>query len=167
MSSTTATHDPRPNILLILNDDMGYSDLVGAMTGNDGIDGYLGDLSRRAATIAEVLRPAGYRTLMSGKWHVIGHLDAPHPNWPCGRGFDEDYGMLTGAGSYYAPKTLTRNNTPLGLPAGDYYLTDAISDEAVDQLQQHAGHRPGPGGHVRQLRRGVGQPQQHAVPPVH
>lgn len=175
----------QPNILLILNDDMGYSDIgcygseietphldrlaagglrftqfyntarccpsraslltglhphqadVGAMVGDDGIDGYLGDLSRNAVTIAEVLRGAGYRTLMSGKWHVTGHIDKPHPNWPCGRGFDEYYGMLCGAANYYAPKTLTRNNTPIDPPDGDFYFTDAISDEAVAQLQRH------------------------------
>ena len=183
---TEKTHDRRPNVLLILNDDMGYSDIgcyggeiatphldrlaenglrftqfyntarccpsraslltglhphqadVGAMTGNDDVDGYLGDLSRDSATIAEVLSANGYRTLMSGKWHVTGHLEEPNDNWPRGRGFDEYYGMLCGAGSFYAPKTLTRDNTPIEPPDGDFYLTDAISDEAVAQLQRHA-----------------------------
>jgi len=111
---------------------------VGAMTGDDGVDGYLGDLSSDSATIAEVLKLNGYRTLMSGKWHVTHHLEEPHPNWPCNRGFDEYYGMLHGAGSYYAPKTLTRDNTRLDTPEGDYYFTDAISDEAVAQLERHA-----------------------------
>lgn len=181
----------RPNVLLILNDDMGYSDLgcygseiqtpnldrlaqgglrftqfyntarccpsraslltglyphqadVGSMTLDDGIDGYRGDLSMNSATIAEALKANGYHTMMSGKWHVTRHLNAPHPNWPCGRGFDEYYGMLCGAGSYFAPRTLTRNHTPIGLPEGDYYLTDAISDEAVAQLQRHNRERPG------------------------
>ncbi|MCH8476084.1 MAG: arylsulfatase [Opitutales bacterium] len=180
-----------PNVLLILNDDMGFSDLgcyggeietphldrlasnglrytqfyntarccpsraslltglhphqadVGHMIGNDDIDGYLGDLSRRAATIAEVLQPAGYGTYMSGKWHVTGYYEENRPdNWPCQRGFDEYYGMLCGAASYFAPKTMRRNNTPIEAPQGDFYFTDALSDEAVEQLRGHFSRTP-------------------------
>jgi arylsulfatase len=111
------------------------------MIGNDQIDGYLGDLSPDSATLAEVLKRSGYGTYMSGKWHVTGHLDEPNRSWPCQRGFDRYYGMLTGAGSYYAPKTLTRDNTPIEAPDGDFYLTDAIADEAVAQLQGHYAER--------------------------
>lgn len=182
----------RPNVVLILNDDMGYSDLgcyggemrtphldrlaggglrytqfyntarccpsraslltglhphqadVGHMIGNDQLDGYLGDLSRKAATIAEVLGTNGYHTCMSGKWHVSGKMQpGEEANWPCQRGFDEYYGMLCGAASYYAPKFLKRNNTPIEAPAsGPFYFTDAISDEAVGQLRRHFSTRP-------------------------
>lgn len=178
-----------PNILLILNDDMGFSDIgcyggeirtpnldrlargglrytqfyntarccpsraslltglyphqadVGDMIGDDQTDGYLGDLSQRAATIAEVLKLNGYATYMSGKWHVTGHYESPH-NWPCQRGFDRYYGILCGAASYYWPKTLTRDNTPIECPGEGFYLTDAISDEAVAQLEEHFRTRP-------------------------
>ena len=177
--------DARPNILLILNDDMGYSDLacyggeiqtpnldrlaagglrftqfyntarccpsraslltglhphqadVGDMIHDDGIDGYLGDLSPKAATIAEVLKLNGYRCYMSGKWHVTWRMDKANENWPCQRGFDEYYGMLCGAGSYYAPKKLARDNELLDPPEGDFYFTDAISGEAIAQLERH------------------------------
>lgn len=178
----------QPNILLILNDDMGYSDIgcyggeiqtptlnrlaengirftsfyntarccpsraslltglyphqadVGHMVGNDHLDGYLGDLSRNAVTIAEVLKAAGYRTAISGKWHVTGDYEDGH-NWPAQRGFDEVFTMLSGAGSYWDPCMLRRGNEPVRLEPGQYF-TDAISDEAVAQLEKHHAAHP-------------------------
>jgi arylsulfatase len=56
--------------------------------------GYRGDLSRRAVTIAEALKPAGYQTMMSGKWHVTPVNKSKH-NWPRQRGFDRYYGIIT------------------------------------------------------------------------
>ena len=51
-------------------------------TGKPGYEGYLTD---RAATIAERLRDAGYRTMMSGKWHL--GAEAPFHSMPRARGF--------------------------------------------------------------------------------
>ena len=61
-------------------------------------------------TIAEVLRGGGYRTYMSGKWHVSSNLKEPTDSWPMQRGFDAFYGTIIGAGSFYDPNTLTRGN---------------------------------------------------------
>ncbi len=188
MSDSKARSAPRPNLLLILNDDMGYSDLgcyggevrtphldalaaqglrftqfyntarccpsraslltglhphqadVGHMVGNDQIDGYLGDLSHHAVTLAEVLRSAGYGTAMSGKWHVTGRYDVPD-NWPCQRGFDAFYGLLCGAGSYWDPHHLKRDNDSIRLEPGRY-LTDALSEEAAGQVHRHHAAHP-------------------------
>jgi len=180
----------RPNIMVILNDDMGYSDLgcyggevrtpnldgmaakgirftqffntarscpsrASMLTGlhphlaNVGhmadrrheVDGYLGDLSRNAVTLAEALKPAGYSTYMSGKWHVTNQVDEPG-NWPRDRGFDEYYGIIAGCANYFNPGTLTRNDERIETPPGDYYLTDAISEEAVKQLRAHMEEKP-------------------------
>ncbi|MEM9109224.1 MAG: arylsulfatase [Planctomycetota bacterium] len=185
---------PRPNIILIMSDDMGYSDLgcyggeiptpnldalamgglrytqfyntgrccptraslltglyahqagIGRMIGNDNLPGYRGDLGFNAVTIAEVLRPAGYSTYMAGKWHVSRHLtyDKPKYNWPRQRGFDRFYGTIIGAGSFFDPWTLTRDNTqitpdndPLYSPDA-YHYTDAISDNAAMFIKDHA-----------------------------
>lgn len=179
----------RPNVVLILNDDMGFSDLgcyggeirtpsldslaagglrytqfyntarccpsraslltglhphqagVGHMMHDDGVDGYMGDLAQATATIAEVLRPAGYRTYMAGKWHVSRHIkpDNPSHNWPCQRGFDRYYGTLTGACNYFNPHCLRRDNEPITAgDADDYYFTDDISDRACEFVRDHA-----------------------------
>jgi arylsulfatase len=123
---------------------------VGWMMTDRGYDGYRGDLNRRCVTIAEALRPAGYSTYMVGKWHVTKATqpDGPKDNWPLQRGFERFYGTITGAGSFYDPGTLTRDNTMIS-PFADpeyqpdiFYYTDAISDHAVrfinEHCQQHA-----------------------------
>ncbi|MEC8495079.1 MAG: sulfatase-like hydrolase/transferase, partial [Planctomycetota bacterium] len=120
------------------------------MTGDRGYDAYRGDLNRRCVTIAEALRPAGYRNYMAGKWHVTRHVapTGPKHNWPLQRGFDRFYGTITGAGSFFDPTTLCRDNTYV-TPENDaeyqpdrFYYTDAISDQAVRFVREH-GERDG------------------------
>lgn len=99
------------------------------MTGDGGQRGYRGDLSRHAVTIAEALRPAGYRTSMSGKWHVTTRLE-PHgdrSNWPLQRGFDRFYGTIIGAGSFFDPWTLTRDNRAITPDNDEEYRPGAAS----------------------------------------
>ncbi len=188
----------RPNIIVILADDMGYSDLgcyggeiatpnldslaakglrftqfyntarccptraslltglyphqagVGHMTEDRGRDGYRGVLNRQSVTIPEVLRPAGYRSYMCGKWHVTPFtgLKGDRSTWPLGRGFEKFYGTLAGAGSFYDPTTLCRQDKHITV-ANDpdyrpdsYYYTDALSDNAVSFLRQHKAETP-------------------------
>src|SRR5262245_16725187 len=118
---------------------------IGHMMEDKGKDGYRGDLNNRCATIAEVLRPAGYGTYAVGKWHVTKVIqpDGDKHNWPLQRGFDRYYGTITGAGSFYDPGTLTRDNKMIS-PFADaeyqpkqYYYTDAISDHAAHFIRDH------------------------------
>ncbi|QDT62852.1 arylsulfatase [Calycomorphotria hydatis] len=185
--------DPPPNIIVILSDDMGYSDLgcyggeirtprldqlaknglrftqfyntgrccptraslltglyphqasVGYMMKDNHLPGYRGDLGRDCVTIAEVLGDNGYQCYMSGKWHVTPHSlpGTSQHNWPLQRGFDRFYGTIHGAGSFYDPNSLVRDNTLIS-PFADpeyqpesYYYTDAISDHACRFITEH------------------------------
>jgi arylsulfatase A-like enzyme len=182
----------RPNILLILADDMGFSDLgatgseirtpnidgiarrgklfsslyncgrccptraslltwlyphkagVGHMGANLGSVAYQGHLRNDAGTIAELLRPAGYRTLMAGKWHVAGDFwarlvdtwrvgDVEHPT-PRQRGFDRFYGIIDGTINYFSPWYIMENDRKVEVSPTDFYFTDAITDKAIAMI---------------------------------
>lgn len=196
-----AAEPRKPDIIVILSDDMGFSDLgcyggeistpnldslaanglrftqfyntarccptraslltgmyphqagVGHMTDDRGHDGYRGELSKRCVTIAEALRPAGYATFLSGKWHVTRRLSAQtaadRENWPLQRGFDRFYGTIIGGGSFWDPSYLTRGNAqisafadPAYQPAEPYYYTDAITDNALQFVKEHTAQQP-------------------------
>lgn len=108
---------------------------VGHMTGDDGHRGYRGALNSRCRTIAEVLRPAGYFTAVSGKWHV-GSGDGERP---LQRGFDRFYGVAEGGGFYYQLKkgrTIRLDDEVVAsfpdnpLP-DDWYSTDAWTEFGI------------------------------------
>lgn len=120
------------------------------MTGDKGTPGYRGDLNKHSVTIAEVLKQTGYQTFMSGKWHITKHmgqwtgdsLRMSTRNWPRQRGFEQFYGTILGAGSFYDPITLTEGNTPIDLQDTNYYYTDAISEKAVEYIQEADANTP-------------------------
>src|SRR5262245_20266761 len=84
-------------------------------------------------TTADRLKAAGYATALVGKWH-LGHAAQFHPQK---RGFDEFYGFLGGARSYFPNKnadTLLRGTERIEEPA---YLTDALAKEAVEFIDRN------------------------------
>ncbi len=94
-------------------------------------------LDPTAITLADVLRKAGYVTGMFGKWH-LGTRRHLHPR---ARGFDEFYGFLAGAHSFFPGRgrepfhsTVMRQYTPVTEPE---YLTDAIARETVKFINTH------------------------------
>ena len=175
----------RPNIVLIMADDMGFSDigsyggeistpnldrlatnglrftqfynaarccptraslLTGLYPHQAGIHHMVDNkklplekrqLSRSAVTIAEVLGKNGYRTAMSGKWHVCP-VPAASTNSPTQRGFEKFYGIIHGASSYYAPVTLRRDDAPIEADGTNYVITDAIAQNAVNYIRSFA-----------------------------
>ncbi|MCH2314305.1 MAG: arylsulfatase [SAR202 cluster bacterium] len=109
------------------------------------IPAYQGYLNETSATIAEVLKENGYQTYMSGKWHVGGGYDLTdastwtpgnhtHPT-PVQRGFDKFFGIVAGAANFFHPRTLMKDEKFLDIDTSDFYLTDAISENAVSMLE--------------------------------
>ena len=180
-----------PNIILIMGDDMGYSDLgcyggeintptldqlaadglrftqfyntarccptraslltglypqqagIGHMMGDRGTPAYQGDLSQQAVTIAEVLKGAGYSTYMSGKWHVTPYIieNPDKKNWPRQRGFDKFFGMISGAGSLYDPRSLAEDNEYVA-PREGFYCTTDFTNYALECIEEHETDNP-------------------------
>jgi arylsulfatase len=191
----------RPNFVVILLDDLGYSDLgcYGGEIRTPNIDALAAgglrfnrfynasrccptraslltgfyphqvglarngrNLSRDVPTLAESLRAAGYATAMSGKWHLsetdpIGgkpagkehfawlnhHADFGRPfadpaTYPAGRGFERHYGPIWGVVDYFDPFSLVDGTEPVKSVPPDFYLTDAITDKAVEYVRDFA-----------------------------
>ena len=111
------------------------------------IPSYQAKLNRECVTFGEALRPAGYTTLMSGKWHVtpVENTEDGEPdksNWPRQRGFDRFWGTIHGAGSFYNPVTLTDENTPIQPESNDFYYTTEIADNAVRLIDASPRDKP-------------------------
>ncbi len=185
----------RPNIVLILADDLGYSDFgcfgseiatpnidrlaqsgvaltqfynharccptrAALLTGRyqhqvgvgEMIDGYAAaaraaanspayqdHLSTNSPTMAEVLRAAGYRTMMAGKWH----LGKRPEEWPVRRGFDRSFVQINGAMNYYGGDSGTNARDPMALddqpcvpPHDGFYSTDAFAEHAIEFVDE-------------------------------
>ena len=184
----------KPNVILILVDDMGFSDLgitgseirtpnidglaqngalltamyncarccptraslltglyphsagIGHMGTDLGTPAYQGYLRNDSVTIAEVLKASGYRTLMSGKWHVGGDFlardiddwcseEVKHPT-PRQRGFDRFYGIVEGATHFFSPQLMIEDDQKTEVSANSFYFTDAITRKAITMLEE-------------------------------
>jgi len=118
---------------------------VGALANFDsGYPGYRGKLDADAPTIAELLRPHGYRNYLVGKWHVTRLTETgpsgPFDGWPLGRGFDRYYGFLDAETDQYSPELVQDNShiTPPGTYETGYHLTEDLFDQAISYLKGHA-----------------------------
>lgn len=187
----------RPNIVVILGDDMGFSD-IGAfgseirtpnldalakdgvrftnfythasssptratlLSGVDthvsglgnmdewtapnqkGVPGYEGYLNDRVATLPSLLKDSGYHTYMVGKWHL-----GKNPNQiPAARGFERDFSLLDGAGSYWdmtnftgtSPQSVfTEDGRYLNKLPDDYYATKTYTDKLIKFIDANRG----------------------------
>jgi arylsulfatase A-like enzyme len=184
----TAAIQAKPNVLVIVGDDMGYADIgvhgckdiptpsidslakngvrctsgyvscpycsptrAGLMTGryqnrfghefNPGpTPGEEFGLPLSETTLAQRMKDAGYATGMVGKWH----LGQERKFQPPSRGFQEFYGFLGGARSFFPYEGGAANiNQALfrgyeKLPENEPYTTDAFAREATAFIDRHA-----------------------------
>ena len=178
LSATAASSaSGRPNIVVVLADDLGFSDLgcYGGEIATPHLDalaeeglrftqfyntarcwptrgalltGYYPHAIRRdtvpdvksggrgkrpdwAPLLPRMLKPQGYRSYHSGKWHV--------DSMPVAEGFHRSY-YLRDQGRFFSPQRHWLDDQPL--PAVErgsgYYGTIEIADRAIDFLQGHA-----------------------------
>lgn len=154
---TAPTCSPTRSMLLTGTDHhiAGIGTMAEALTpeliGKPGYEGYLND---RVVALPELLRDAGYQTLMSGKWHLGLTAElAPHA-----RGFERSFALLPGAANHYGFEPTYDEHTP-GLlkstPAlyieddtfverlpEDFYSSDAFGDKLLQYLKQRDQSRP-------------------------
>lgn len=193
-SNTVVETKKQPNILFIMADDLGYSDLgafggeihtpnIDALTkegriltdyhtaptcsptrsqlisGTDhhlagigamaeltpahlkGQPGYEGYLNKRSLSIAEVLKDNGYRTYISGKWH-LGLTAETNAHV---KGFDHSFTLLQGLDLHFkqAPSAYKRNATytedgkvvPISALPDDFFSTNYFTDKLISYLE--------------------------------
>lgn len=115
-----------------------------------GMPGYEGYLNERVAALPELLRDAGYHTLMAGKWH----LGLTPERSPYQRGFERSLAHLPACSNHYAfePQLQGGDETPTFLEAScialhteddhyvkklpeGWYSSDGYGDKMVDYLK--------------------------------
>lgn len=103
---------------------------------------YQGVLDTSVPTIAEMLQAAGYRTMMTGKWH-LGLADGERPSQ---RGFDRALMLAdTGADNWrqrsylpiYAQANWYEDGEPTTLP-DDFYSSEYLVDKAIEYIGSDA-----------------------------
>ncbi|MGD1935445.1 MAG: arylsulfatase [Candidatus Phaeomarinobacter sp.] len=111
-----------------------------------GQPGYSMSLEPNVLTIADRLRAAGYRTLMSGKWH----LGETPEEMPQNHGFDRSLALAaSGADNwedksfmpYYHDAPWFEDGTPIDLPE-DFYSSEFIINKMIDYLDETEADKP-------------------------
>ena len=124
---------------------------MGHMSRDRGIKSYSGTILPDVPTLAERLRKGGYRTMMTGKWHLGTE---PHQS-PIARGFDRFYGTRNFIDSYFTvlrncqvylddKEVLSATETPVNHlhPDREWYTTDVFTDYALHFMEESFDKHP-------------------------
>jgi arylsulfatase A-like enzyme len=107
---------------------------------------YLGRLADDVVTVASLLQRAGYRTSMTGKWH-LGHEPS---SLPPAHGFDRSFALdASGADNWekrsylpiYSDAPWFEDGEPADLPE-DFYSSKFIVDKAIEYLDEGESEKP-------------------------
>jgi len=103
-----------------------------------GFPNCTGAISKRAATLAEILGSEGYATFATGKWHITPMDETsgagPFDQWPLARGFNRYYGFMQGETNQFYPE-LYYDNHPVDQPRSPeegYHVTEDIIDKSIE-----------------------------------
>ncbi|MEM1439180.1 MAG: arylsulfatase [Pseudomonadota bacterium] len=108
--------------------------------------GYRGWIRQDAMTLAEMLRPAGYSTFATGKWHLSSLADqngsGPYDHWPTGRGFDRWYGFHGNAIDHWHPEMFENTSPAYPEKTADYHLSHDLASRSIDYIADHTSATP-------------------------
>lgn len=124
---------------------VGFGDMAELMTdAQRGKPGYEGHLNDRVVPMAQVLKDAGYRTAMTGKWH----LGVKEEHSPASFGFDHSYALVQGGSSHWGdqsgivaldpdkpPKALYREDGKSVSVPEDFYSSDFFAGKLIEYLK--------------------------------
>ncbi len=112
--------------------------LTGKATIHSGVRANNVDLPLEEVTIAEALKPLGYRTALFGKWHSgrprTGQSEAVHPS---DQGFDEFFGYRSAEHAWEKfPTKLWESRHEVSVNG---YIDDLITDRGIDFVRKNSG----------------------------
>lgn len=113
-----------------------------------GFPGYSSHIPRENATMATVLRRAGWSTFWVGKNHNVPvdewSMGASKERWPLGQGYDRFYGFIGGETNQWYPDLAEDNHyteQPYG-PEDGYHLSKDLADKAMSFIRDSKQSEP-------------------------
>jgi arylsulfatase len=113
-----------------------------------GFPGYAGHIPPENATMATVLRDAGWSTLWVGKNHNVPvdafDIGANRKHWPLGLGYDRFYGFIGGETNQWYPELIEDNHfvEQPSMPEDGYHFSKDIADKAISFIRDTKQSRP-------------------------
>jgi len=113
---------------------------------SNGFPAYQGRITRKAATLPEILNEHSYSSYASGKWHLTNLADygaaGPHGDWPLGRGFARWYGFHGALTDQWNPELYEDNHPFHREQTPGYHLSTDLVDRAISHIRDHVTSAP-------------------------